>query len=55
MTEWLAVGDPQAPARAAEVIRAGGLIILPTDTVYGVGGDPWQPEAVAALYAAKGR
>jgi L-threonylcarbamoyladenylate synthase len=38
-----------------EVIRAGGLVVLPTDTVYGVAADPWQAEAVAALYAAKDR
>ncbi len=55
MTDWLEAGDSQAPARAAEVIRAGGLVILPTDTVYGVAADMWQPQAVAALYAAKQR
>ncbi|MBN1120280.1 MAG: threonylcarbamoyl-AMP synthase [Anaerolineae bacterium] len=55
MTEWLSIDDPQAGEKAAQVIRAGGLIILPTDTVYGVAADLWQPEAVAALYAAKKR
>jgi L-threonylcarbamoyladenylate synthase len=55
MTAWLPIDDPDAPARAAETIRAGGLVVLPTDTVYGVAADPWQPEAVAALYAAKDR
>jgi L-threonylcarbamoyladenylate synthase len=55
MTEWLSIDDPQAVEKAAHVIRAGGLIILPTDTVYGVAADLWQPEAVAALYAAKKR
>jgi L-threonylcarbamoyladenylate synthase len=55
MTEWMAVDDPGAAARAAEVIGRGGLVILPTDTVYGVGADVWQPEAVAALYAVKRR
>jgi L-threonylcarbamoyladenylate synthase len=55
MTTWLSIGDPSAPARAAEAIRAGGLVVLPTDTVYGVAADLWQPEAVAALYAAKAR
>lgn len=55
MTEWLKVNDSQALERAAEVIGAGGLVILPTDTVYGVAADPWQPQAVAALYAAKKR
>ncbi len=47
--------DPGAPARAAQVIAGGGLVILPTDTVYGLAADPWQPGAVAALYAAKTR
>jgi L-threonylcarbamoyladenylate synthase len=55
MTDWLPADHPDAPARAAAVIRRGGLIVLPTDTVYGVAADLWQPEAVAALYAAKQR
>lgn len=55
MTEWIDAQDPAAPARAAEVIRAGGLVILPTDTVYGVAADLWQPNAVAALYRVKQR
>jgi L-threonylcarbamoyladenylate synthase len=41
--------------RAAAVLRAGGLVIFPTETVYGVGCDATNPEAVARLYAAKGR
>jgi len=41
--------------RAAEVLRAGGLVIFPTETVYGVGCDATDPKAVARLYAAKGR
>lgn len=53
MTDWLSIDDPTAPARAAEVIHAGGLVILPTDTVYGIAADVWQPQAVAALYAVK--
>jgi L-threonylcarbamoyladenylate synthase len=55
VTDWLPADHPDAPARAAAVIRAGGLIVLPTDTVYGVAADLWQPDAVAALYAAKRR
>jgi L-threonylcarbamoyladenylate synthase len=53
MTDWLSIDDPTAPARAAEVIRGGGLVILPTDTVYGIAADVWQPQAIAALYAVK--
>ena len=42
-------------ARAAEVIRAGGLVAFPTETVYGLGADATNDRAVAAIYAAKGR
>jgi L-threonylcarbamoyladenylate synthase len=41
--------------RAADVLRKGGLVIFPTETVYGVGCDATNAEAVARLYAAKGR
>ena len=40
---------------AAKALGAGGLVILPTETVYGLGADAKNPRAVAALYAAKGR
>jgi L-threonylcarbamoyladenylate synthase len=43
------------PAQAIEALRAGGLIILPTETVYGLGADAANLNAVAAIYAAKGR
>ena len=36
-------------------VRAGRLLVLPTDTVYGIGADARSPEAVAAVLAAKGR
>jgi L-threonylcarbamoyladenylate synthase len=41
--------------RAAEVLRRGGLVAFPTETVYGLGADATSPEAVARLYAAKRR
>jgi L-threonylcarbamoyladenylate synthase len=41
--------------RAAQVLRAGGLVAFPTETVYGLGADASSREAVARLYAAKGR
>lgn len=51
--------DPQTwgPAldEAVNTIGRGGLIVLPTDTVYGIGADAFSPTAVAALLAAKGR
>lgn len=41
--------------RAAQVLRAGGLVAFPTETVYGLGADAANAQAVAKLYAAKGR
>jgi L-threonylcarbamoyladenylate synthase len=41
--------------RAAQVLRAGGLVAFPTETVYGLGADASSATAVARLYAAKGR
>jgi L-threonylcarbamoyladenylate synthase len=38
-----------------EVIARGGLVVLPTDTLYGVGCDPFNPSAVEVLFAAKQR
>jgi tRNA threonylcarbamoyl adenosine modification protein (Sua5/YciO/YrdC/YwlC family) len=40
---------------ATEAVRAGGVVVLPTDTVYGVGCDAFDQTAVAALLRAKGR
>ena len=40
-------------ARAAEVLRAGGLILYPTDTVWGLGCDATNPDAVARIYRLK--
>ncbi len=47
--------DAAAMSRAAEVLRRGGLVAFPTETVYGLGADASSSEAVARLYAAKGR
>lgn len=41
--------------RAAEVLRGGGLVAYPTDTVYGLGVDPTNDEAVDRLFGAKRR
>ena len=41
--------------KAAGIIQAGGLVSFPTETVYGLGADAFNPSAVAAVYAAKGR
>ena|ERR1700690_3364890 len=42
-------------ARAAAVLREGGVILYPTDTLYGLGADALCDEAVAKIYAIKGR
>ncbi len=52
--------NPEQPAaeaigRAAEVIRRGGLVAFPTETVYGLGADALNPAAVARIFSAKGR
>ncbi len=42
-------------SRAAEIIKAGGLVVFPTETVYGLGADATNPEAAKKIYEAKGR
>lgn len=46
---------PEAIAEAAAIIRAGGLVAFPTETVYGLGADATNPHAVARIYEAKQR
>jgi L-threonylcarbamoyladenylate synthase len=53
-TKWLPC-DPQSIADAAAILRTGGLVALPTETVYGLGADAANGQAVAGIYAAKGR
>ena len=40
---------------AADILKNGGLVAFPTETVYGLGGNALSPEASGAIYAAKGR
>lgn len=47
--------SPQAITQAVACLRAGGLIGLPTETVYGLAADANNPEAVGRIFAAKGR
>src|SRR2546430_4498167 len=42
-------------ARAVQILRTGGLVAFPTETVYGLGADATNPAAVARIFAAKGR
>ena len=44
-----------AIARAAELLRAGGVVAFPTETVYGLGGDATNDRAAARIFAVKGR
>src|SRR5215831_5845264 len=54
MTKVL-TADPSALARAAEVLRRGGLVAFPTETVYGLGANALDASAVARIFEAKGR
>lgn len=47
--------DAAGVARCAEILRGGGLVGLPTETVYGLAADATNAVAVARIYAAKGR
>jgi L-threonylcarbamoyladenylate synthase len=51
----VAQADAPSIARAAEIMRAGGLVAFPTETVYGLGADATSAWAVARIYDAKGR
>lgn len=47
--------DQEALEEAGRILRAGGLVAFPTETVYGLGGNALDPEASRKIYAAKGR
>ncbi len=51
----IAPADAESVAAAAACLRAGGLVAMPTETVYGLAADATSDIAVAAIYAAKGR
>jgi len=55
MAVTAAAPDPILVERAAAILRAGGLVAFPTETVYGLGADAEQPQAVRRIFAAKGR
>jgi len=54
-TRILTVQDPQAIPAAKHIIQKGGLIAFPTDTIYGVAGDAFNPIAIEAIFNAKQR
>lgn len=47
--------DPEVINRAADVLRGGGLVAFPTETVYGLGADALNPDAVKKIFSAKHR
>lgn len=51
----LIAASPTGVAEAARLLRAGGLVAFPTETVYGLGADATDDRAVAAIFAAKQR
>lgn len=55
MTNNIYNHTPENIRKAANVIKNGGLVAFPTDTVYGLGADVYNPKAVAAIFEAKGR
>ena len=53
--ERMRADDLAAPARAAQILASGGVILYPTDTLYGLGADALSDEAVAKIKRIKGR
>lgn len=53
--ETLHVADPRALARAADVIRDGGVVAVPTETFYGLAADAANAAAIARIFEIKGR
>ena len=58
-TRIVKIEDVESQSRdiedAASIIRNGGLVVIPTETVYGLGGDATNPNSSKKIYAAKGR
>ncbi|MBQ8004952.1 MAG: threonylcarbamoyl-AMP synthase, partial [Clostridia bacterium] len=60
-TEFIKIADPTKPLavesikKAADILRHGGLVAMPTETVYGLGGNGLDASAAEKIYAAKGR
>lgn len=55
MTQVLNADNPNAVETAAQILRGGGLVAFPTETVYGLGANALDSEAVGKIFAAKGR
>ncbi|MDQ0324802.1 L-threonylcarbamoyladenylate synthase [Rhodopseudomonas julia] len=52
---WQETGNDELLAEAADILKAGGLVAIPTETVYGLAADATNGEAVARIFEAKGR
>lgn len=55
MSELVSAEEPGAVERAAETLQRGELVVLPTDTVYGIAADAFSPAGTRRVFAAKGR
>jgi L-threonylcarbamoyladenylate synthase len=53
-TKTLAISDPNALARAIDILTSGGLVAFPTDTVYGLGALVFDENAIARIYEVRG-
>lgn len=54
-TDMLPGSAPEAIQRAVQTLQLGGIVAMPTDTVYGIAAQLTNPEAIERLYAVKGR
>ena len=54
-TLYLPASDPNTCDAAAKILREGGLVAIPTETVYGLGANGLDEKAVAKIFIAKGR
>ncbi|MFZ1663464.1 MAG: Sua5/YciO/YrdC/YwlC family protein, partial [Paracoccaceae bacterium] len=52
---YLITPTEEGISKAARILRAGGLVAMPTETVYGLAGDARNDRAVAGIFEAKGR
>jgi L-threonylcarbamoyladenylate synthase len=55
LTEVIKADDPQSPEKAAYVLKSGGIIVYPTETLYGLGAIVSRKEAVTRVFEIKGR
>ena len=53
--QLLRLNDPDLPRTIEELLELGGVFVFPTDTVFGLGGNPWDERTVARVRRLKGR